>query len=122
MPPSTVAKASGIRTILGDRPASSDDRMATGIMIESAATLFMKAESAPPTRLSAPIWTVVLAERRPIARASRSSAPDEIRARVTTKTAATLMVAASLKPLKAWSMGTRPATVAANRAAKATRS
>ena len=56
IPPKIVPKAKGINTTAGDRLASTDDWIATGISNARAPTLFMTVEINPPREDKTATW------------------------------------------------------------------
>ena len=122
MPPRMVAKLSGIRLSPGARPALRAVWMSTGISRAKAATLFIKADSTPPT---APIMVICAPKLRELSTSVRVisiTAPERTNPAETTKTSATIRVAGWPKPSKAFSVGTTPSTTPSISAPKATMS
>ena len=122
MPPRIVAKESGISDRPGLRPALRAVAISTGMSSASAATLFMKADSTPPTPPMIAIW--VPSERLASTRVLviRNTAPERTSPAETTSTRATTSVAGWPNPAKASLAGTSPSRTATMSAPKATRS
>jgi hypothetical protein len=121
-PPRIEPKDRGISRVAAARLALAADCKATGMSRPRVPTLFMKPESAAATAESAPTWVEVRLVAGAISRAIQSVAPEEVSARLTISTTATVMVAGWPKPEKASRPGTKPATTQASNAAKATTS
>ena len=93
MPPRIVAKESGIRVRLGLRSPFRAASMSTGINSDSAATLFMTADSRPPTPDIRPIWGPIPLTPDTHTRAIASTTPELKRPRLTIRTRAMITVA-----------------------------
>ena len=96
--------------------------MSTGISSARAATLFMKADSTPPTAPMSAIWAPSGRAALIRVRVIRNTAPERTSPAETTSTSATISVAEWPKPAKASFAGTTPSTTPTRRAVKATRS
>ena len=96
--------------------------MSTGIKSAKAATLFIKAESTPPTAPMIEICAPKLRELSTSVRVINITAPERTSPAETTSTSATISVAGWPKPSKAFLVGTTPSTTPAISAAKATMS
>ena len=121
-PPRIEPKESGMRSRAAERLALAADCRATGIIRARAPTLFMKADStaATPDKAATCPWGEAAAGVT--ARRTKSTAPEAVRARLITSTAATVITAGWPKPAKASPAGTSPAATAAKRASMATMS
>ena len=122
MPPRIVANDSGINVSEGLRCARLAASISTGINNASAATLFIKADSAAPITEISPIWADSAAPPRTTNLAISSTAPEFANPRLMTSTIATMTVAGCPKPAKTISSSTRPLKTAMTRPANATRS
>ena len=122
MPPKIVANDSGIKVTLGLRFALRADSISTGISKDSAATLFITAESNPPTPDIKPIWVATPLTFAMHIRAILSTTPELKRPRLTMSTSAIIIVAGWPNPENACSTGTTPIKTASMSAENATRS
>ncbi len=122
MPPRMVAKLSGISVSPTERPALRAVWISTGISSASAATLFMNAESAPPTTPMIAICAPRLRWAFTSVRVIRNTAPERTSPAETISTSATISVAEWPNPSKACLVSTTPSTTATMSAVKATRS
>ena len=121
-PPSSEAKASGIRTTEGRFPAWRAIRSAVGISTASAPTLLMNAESPAATPEVAAICRVGDVPARVSQRATTSTAPEFCSPRLTTSTAATVTTAGWPNPANARSPEMTPPSTSASSARSATAS
>ena len=99
IPPKILAKARGMRMILGDRFCLTDVFSATGSMSANAPTLFIMAENMEATLLKLEIWATLYFEKGIIFRAMRSTTPELLSARLIISTAATVITAGCPKPM-----------------------
>ncbi len=93
MPPRMLAKANGMSRMLGERFCSVAVFNVTGSMSASAPTLFMNAESTPATPARLKMCRVWFLASGVICRASRSTTPELLNARLMIRTAATVITA-----------------------------
>ena len=118
-PPSRAPKDIGIRKQEGDAFDRFAIWKAIGIMMASAPTFFTKAERMVTVATSTNICAWTELTRLEMRCSSSSGTPVWAMAPLTTRALATMMTISSLKPLKASSGFTRPATMAANSARQA---
>jgi len=122
MPPSSEANASGMRKTEAGIAFRRATWMATGMTSASAPMLFMNAESAATMPVSAASCTVTPPWSRSSRSPSRSTTPEFCRPRLMTSTAATVITAALLNPLKTRSAEIRPVSATIISASRATTS
>ena len=122
MPPRIVAKASGMSVAAGGRRAERAISVAIGIVMTSAAMLFMNADRIAATSSS----TESLSKKGELdgmaILATVAATPESSTALPTTSTAATAITAGSANPAKAAAGRVRPVATQASRARSATRS
>ncbi len=122
MPPRSEAKARGIKNAEGGICFLRATGIATGINSASAPMLFMNADSTVTMPVSAANCTIVPPFSRNSRSPIRSTTPEFCRPRLITSTAATVITAGLLKPLKARSTGIRPVRATISSASNATTS
>ena len=99
IPPNILAKARGMRMILGDRFCLTDVFRATGNISANAPTLFIMAENMETTPLKLEIWDTLYFEKGIICLEITSTTPELRSARLIMSTAATVMTAGCPKPM-----------------------
>ena len=93
IPPNMLAKANGIKIILGDRPCFKEVFMATGNINAKAPTLFMNPEKIDTRLLKLNICIFLFFDSGIINLESMSITPEFLNARLIMRTAATVMTA-----------------------------
>ena len=104
IPPRILAKANGIRIIVGDLLCFADVLTATGIINARAPTLFIRPDKIDATLLNVKIWENLFFEYGVISRDIISTTPELCNALLIIKTATTVITAGWPKPKKIWDL------------------
>ena len=121
-PPSSDPKDSGISRREAGLPVRREIWKAIGMKMASAPIFFMKADSIVTTLTRMPTWELVVFMCGVKGLIISSTMPERPTAALTTRAEPTMITISSLKPLKAFSVGTMPQAIAASRAPSATTS